>query len=72
MKIFPVSGRMLPAAIWLFANASPGVRSMPITSPVDRISGPNTASVIGNLVNGSTASFTEMWSLLVGSWRTPL
>src|SRR3712207_8977322 len=40
----PLSGNRLPAAIWLFANASPKVRSTPITSPVERISGPRMRS----------------------------
>ena len=31
---------------------------MPITSPVDFISGPSTVSTPGNLMNGKTASFT--------------
>ena len=30
-----------------------------ITSPVERISGPNSGSTPGNLLNGSTTSFTE-------------
>ena len=31
---------------------------MPITSPVDLISGPSMVSTPGNLTNGNTASFT--------------
>ncbi|CAB4724079.1 unannotated protein [freshwater metagenome] len=31
---------------------------MPMTSPVERISGPRMVSTSGNLLNGSTASFT--------------
>ena len=38
--------------------------SMPITSPVDFISGPSTGSVPGNLANGNTASLTAIWSHL--------
>src|SRR5262249_10313727 len=34
------------------------VESMPITSPVERISGPSAGSTSGNRVNGSTASLT--------------
>ena len=47
-----------PAAIWLLLNARPNDRSMPMTSPVERISGPRTVSTLGNRWNGSTASFT--------------
>jgi len=35
-------------------------RSIPITSPVDFISGPSTTSTPGNLTNGNTASFTDV------------
>lgn len=34
---------------------------MPITSPVDFISGPRTMSTPGNLGHGKTASFTQWW-----------
>jgi hypothetical protein len=56
----PADGSRLPAALWLLANARPKERSMPITSPVERISGPSTVSTSGKRLNGSTASFTEM------------
>ena len=39
----PAARQPVPAAIWLLAKASPKVRSMPITSPVERISGPEHA-----------------------------
>ena len=52
------SGSRSPAASWLLANASPKVVSMPMTSPVLRISGPSTVSASGNRLNGSTASLT--------------
>ena len=52
--------RSARASIWLLANASGKVSSMPITSPVDRISGPRITSTPGNFVNGNTTSFTEM------------
>ncbi len=42
-----------------------------MTSPVERISGPSTASVIGKRLKGSTASFTAMWGLSVRSHSTP-
>src|SRR3970282_1068572 len=35
---------------------------MPITSPVDFISGPSTASTPGNFTNGKTDSLTAMWA----------
>ena len=46
------------AAVWLLANARPNERSMPMTSPVERISGPRIVSTSGKRLNGSTASFT--------------
>src|SRR5262245_17644675 len=61
-KTVPVSGSRLPAAAWLFVNASPKDRSTPITSPVERISGPSTVSTSGNRSNGSTASLTATWA----------
>ena len=44
--------------------------SMPMTSPVERISGPSTMSTPGNLANGKTASLTETY-LGIGSVVTP-
>jgi hypothetical protein len=35
------------------------VRSQPMTSPVERISGPSSVSTPGKRAKGSTASFTE-------------
>ena len=51
------------AASWLFANAVGKSRSMPMTSPVERISGPSTEStmspsLVRKRLKGSTASFT--------------
>src|SRR5690606_5415176 len=43
------------------AYASPKLRPMPITSPVDFISGPRIGSTPGNLLKGNTASFTEKY-----------
>ena len=40
------------------ANASPKLSANPITSPVDRISGPRSTSESVILSNGRTASFT--------------
>jgi hypothetical protein len=41
------------------AKASAKLTPMPITSPVDFISGPRMVSTPGNLMKGNTASFTE-------------
>ncbi len=59
----PDSGRPPNAASWLFANARGKSRSMPMTSPVERISGPSTESTmrpsfVRKRLKGSTASFT--------------
>ena len=47
---------------------------MPITSPVERISGPSRVSTPGNRLNGSTASLTETWPVTGStsrpSWRS--
>ncbi len=43
------------------ANAAGKSIAIPITSPVDRISGPSTMSTPGNFANGNTASFTETY-----------
>ena len=55
------SGSRVPAAIWLLAKARPKVASTPITSPVERISGPSSVSTPGKRSKGSTASFTLTW-----------
>ena len=51
-----------PSAIWLLAKARPKVLSTPMTSPVERISGPRRVSTPGKRSNGSTASLTLTWS----------
>ena len=53
----PRSGSLLPTAVWLLAKATPKVRSMPMTSPVERISGPRRVST-PKRSKGSAASFT--------------
>src|SRR5690606_26791436 len=53
----PSVGSSEHAGICAFANAIPNDSSIPITSPVDRISGPTITST-SNLLNGNTASFT--------------
>ena len=39
IKTLPLEGRMVPHAIWLLAKADKNVLSIPMTSPVDFISG---------------------------------
>ena len=56
----PFLGRLTLAPSWLLAKASPNVEPIPITSPVDFISGPRMTSVPGNRANGKTASFTAI------------
>ena len=55
---FPFVGSSVPAASWALAKAIGKFMSMPMTSPVDRISGPRMTSTPGNLVNGKTTSLT--------------
>src|SRR5437870_1891617 len=61
MNALPARGRKVPAAICALANAAPKLPSIPITSPVDFISGPSTVSTPGNLMKGKTASLTLTW-----------
>ena len=56
----PGTGRRVPAAIWLLAKAASKLLSMPMTSPVERISGPSKTSTPPNLTKGNTASLTAM------------
>ena len=67
-KIRPSRGRPDPAASMPLANAVPKSSSMPMTSPVERISGPSRLSTtcpsrVRNRWNGSTASLTA-----TGAW----
>src|ERR1035437_506630 len=59
MKTVPFSGSGLPAEICAFKNASPKLMPTPITSPVERISGPSTGSTPWNLLNGNTGDLTK-------------
>ena len=54
----PCDGSGRPAARSAFANAVGKSRALAITSPVERISGPDTGSAPGKRANGSTAAFT--------------
>ena len=67
----PRSGSRSPADVWLLAKASPNVASMPMTSPVERISGPSRVSTSGKRLNGSTASLTDTWAPGAGGFSTP-
>ena len=62
MKTVPLAGSAAPAAAWALANAVGKSRAMPMTSPVERISGPSSASEPSKRSKGSTASLTETWS----------
>ena len=57
-KIAPERGSAFSAASCALANARPNDSEMPITSPVERISGPRIGSNSRNFLNGKTASFT--------------
>ena len=57
IKAVPFLGNFIPAAICDFKYALAKLLSIPITSPVERISGPNKMSVPGNLLKGNTTSF---------------
>lgn len=64
MKIRPDVGSPDSVPICVFANAAPKDSSIPITSPVERISGPSTESTtrpsaVRNRLNGRIASFTD-------------
>jgi hypothetical protein len=60
-KTVPSVGSDVPVATNALARAVPASASMPITSPVERISGPSTVSTPGNRPKGSTAAFTEVY-----------
>src|SRR5580692_9264331 len=62
-----LSGNGVPALNCALANASPKFWPTPITSPVERISGPSAGSTPGNLLNGNTGDFTK----LSGTGRRP-
>ncbi len=65
----PPVGRWFPADVWALPKAIPNESSKPMTSPVDRISGPSSVSTSKRL-NGNTASFTAT-PLTWGSLSTP-
>ena len=55
-------GSPAPAAACALANAVGKSGATPITSPVERISGPISGSAPAKRSKGSTASLTETWS----------
>ena len=57
MRLPGSSGSTLPADTWALAKAMPKESSKPMTSPVDRISGPRRVSTSKRL-KGNAASFT--------------
>ena len=67
----PDVGNTVPAAVCDFTNARPNERSIPMTSPVERISGPSAVSTSGKRLKGNTASFTDTWPPVTGGVRSP-
>ena len=70
----PEVGSPPTQAIWALANAAPNVASKPMTSPVERISGPSsvstlTPSTVRKRLNGITASLTATGAL--AGWSAP-
>ena len=60
MKTVPLTGSMVPAPSWDLAKARAKSWSRPMTSPVERISGPSRISTPGKRANGNTASLTAV------------
>jgi hypothetical protein len=60
-------GQRVPALSCAFANAIPKESAMPITSPVERISGPRIRSTPWNLLKGKTASLTATYGCEISS-----
>ena len=59
IKARPPRASSTPAPNCAFAYASSKFSPTPITSPVERISGPKIGSTPWNLANGNTTSLTE-------------
>ena len=60
MNTVPEVGMRKPTACCDLAKAIPKSLEMPMTSPVDFISGPRRMSAPGNFRKGKTDSFTKM------------
>ncbi len=58
MKTVPSPGRATPAPDWALPKAVGKSAAIPITSPVDFISGPSTESAPAKRAKGRTASLT--------------
>ena len=71
MQTLPRLGSREPAPSWLLSMASPKLRPAPMTSPVERISGPRIGSTPGNLLNGNTASLTEKYGGTISRGASP-
>ena len=65
----PSSGSAPSAEICALANAIPNESAMPMTSPVERISGPRIRSTPCSLLNGKTASLTATYGWSTSSCR---
>ena len=68
-KIEPESGSAPSTEICALAKAIPNESAMPITSPVDRISGPRMRSTPCSLLKGNTASLTATYGWSTSSCR---
>ena len=66
----PLPGINVPALMDAFLNDSPNVFEIPMTSPVDFISGLRNIDSSGNLLKGSTASLTATYGLLSHSFNS--
>ena len=66
----PRSDSVTPAPNSALAYASPKLRELPITSPVDFISGPRTLSSRGKRLKGNTGALTK-YSCTNGSCVSP-
>ena len=69
MKMVPLSGSGVPALNCALTNASPKFSPTPMTSPVERISGPSAGSTPGNLLNGKTGLLTNIQTAPAGRPR---
>src|SRR5919202_2062607 len=67
MNTVPEAGSSAPAAPWALPKAAGESAAIPMTSPVDLISGPSRASALGKRPKGSTASLTDTCPSVRGS-----
>ena len=64
----PAFGIVMPVAWKALNTASPNVGAIPMTSPVERISGRRKISVLSNRSKGKTDSFTATYGSSCFSW----